>query len=86
MNEPNNKQLVAQAVEIAKSILNGEKAPNYGCSELGEINRALDWPEDLAAFGLLAHEQYDHEHIGITAESCVPDIKQECEKLVEKYS
>ena len=82
----NKKELLEQALSIAKCILNGEKDPNKGCSELGDINRVLDWPDELSAFGLLAHEQYDHENIGITAESCVPDIINECKKLVEKFS
>ena len=86
MKEMNRTEMLGKAVVIAKSILSGEKDPNLGCSELGEINRSLDWPEELAAFGLLSHEQYDHENIGITAEGCVPEIKEECEKLIERLS
>lgn len=78
--------MLDQALVIAKSILEGQKDPNKGCSELDEINCKLDWPAELSAFALLAHEQYDHEHIGITAENCVSDIKSECKKLIEKLS
>ena len=85
MTSPSNKG-IAKAIEIAKDIVQGRKNANDGCSELGEINRELDWPEELAPFGLLAHEQYDHENIGITAEGCVPEIIDECKKLIEKYS
>jgi hypothetical protein len=46
----------------------------------------LDWPDELSAFGLLAHEQYDHENIGITAEGCVPDIIEESKKLIDRIS
>ncbi|WP_297896449.1 hypothetical protein [Shewanella sp.] len=62
------------------------KVSNLGCAKLGEINRDLDWPIELAAFGLLAHEQHDHENIGITAENCIPEIINECTKLVASHS
>lgn len=86
MEESEKRAMMAEAFKIAESIISGETDPNEGCSKLGEINRDLDWPTELAALGLLSHEQYDHENIGITAESCVPDIIDECKKLVASYS
>ena len=81
-----NSDGITKALVIAKDIVQGHKNENDGCSELSEINRELDWPEDLAPFGLLAHEQYDHENIGIIAEGCVPEIIDECKKYIEKHS
>ena len=84
MTESENNEMIEEAIEIAKGILAGEVDPNEGCSKLGDIGRALDWPKELWGFGLLSHEQHDHEHIGITAENCVPDIIYECKKLVAR--
>jgi hypothetical protein len=86
MEEADKKVVFAKAIEIAKSIIAGEINPNDGCAKLGDLNRDLDWPEELSVFGLLSHEQYDHENIGITAESCVSDIIDECKKLVANHS
>ena len=77
------KKELLEAQEIARDILDGKTDSNDGCSQIGEINRELDWPDELSAFGLLAHEQYDHENIGITAESCKDEILAEARKLVE---
>ena len=74
--------LLNEAIEIAKKVLSGDIDPNKGCSMIGDINHALNWPMELSAFGMLAHEQYDHESIGITAEGCVPEILDECRKLI----
>lgn len=78
--------MMADAFQIAKKVLSGDIDPNLGCAKLGEINRDLDWPTELSVFGLLAHEQHDHENIGITAENCVPEIIDECKKLVASHS
>lgn len=43
-----------QVLTIARGIANGEKDQNLCCSELGEINRELDWPEELSALIVLA--------------------------------
>jgi len=83
MDNVNNNLSFEEAIQIAKAILNGEMDPNKGCTKLSEVNEKLDWPDDLSIFGLLAHEQYNHEHLGITAENCVPNIIEECKKLVE---
>ena len=71
-----------EAVAVAGRVVAGELEPSLGCSMIGEINHELDWPADLSALGMLAHEQTGHEHVGITSESCVPEIITECEKLV----
>lgn len=86
MKESEKQELISEAVGIAKSIIAGDTDPNKGSAKLGDLNKVLDWPKELSAFGLLSHEQYDHENIGITAESCIPEIVDECKKLVEKYS
>jgi len=86
MNDLEKKELTEKAIEVAKRILAGETDPNEGCSQLGDINRALDWPKELSVFGLLSHEQYDHEDLYITPENCVPDIIDECKKLVANNS
>lgn len=86
MEESEKIEMMAEAVLIAKKILAGEIDTNLGCTKLGEINRDLDWSTELSAFGLLAHEQHDHENIGITAENCIPEIIDECNKLVARHS
>ena len=75
-------EMLKEAVDIAQRILAKELPPNEGCAQIGYINHALGWPDVLGPFGLLAHDQYDHEHLGITAENCIPDILSECQKLV----
>ncbi len=82
MKETKKIAPINEAIDIAKKILSGEIDPNKGCSLIGDINHELDWPEELSAFGLLAHEQYDHDNIGITAEGCIPEIIDECKKLI----
>ena len=86
MKDTDKQEMMKQALEIANSIIKGETNPNKGCSELGELNRDYDWPEELSIFGLLSHEQYDHENLGITAENTVPQIIEECKNLVYKNS
>ena len=75
-------ELMQRARVVAQGILDGIIQPNLGCAELGEINHILDYPSELGALGLLAHEQYDHESLGITAENCIPDIINECKNLL----
>ena len=73
------------AVDIAKSILNKDTNPNYGCYLLSEISQGNDSPEELKIFELLAHEQYRHEHVGATSEDMTPKIIEECERLVNNH-
>ena len=82
MEKTKKTDLLNDALIIAKQILSGDIDPNKGCSQIGDINHALDWPEELSVFGMLAHEQYDHENLGITAEGCIPEILNECKKLI----
>ena len=83
MKDEEKLVLFQEAISLAKKILSGELQPNLGCRQIEGIYFALGWPSDLAAFSLLAHEQYGHESIGITADNCVPDILAECKKLIE---
>ena len=69
---------------LAHQVLEGEISPNLACAEIGEMNQSLDWPEELSAFGLLAHEQTGHEHIGMTSESVQPEIVHEAQKLLQR--
>jgi len=82
MIESENYEMLEESIGIAKGILAGEVDPNEGCSRIDGIARALKWPRELSTLALLSHEQNDHEHIGITAENCVPDIVDACKKLV----
>jgi hypothetical protein len=82
MQEFADDRLFDEAVEIAKKVLSGDIDPNKGCTLIGDINHSLDWPEELAAFGLLAHTQHEHDNLGITAEACVPEIIDECKRLI----
>ena len=77
--------LFDEAVRIAEAILGGQVDPNSGCAKIGEICQRLHWPSELQGFGALAHEQSGHEHIGITAESCVADIIAEATSLVKRF-
>jgi len=71
---PYPERQVLLAKEIAKKIISGEKDINQGCGEIADISRELDSPDSLSVFELLAHEQHDHENIGITAENIKPSI------------
>jgi len=82
----NNNELFKKAVFLAQKILSGELDPNQGCAEIGDINRQLGWPTELSGFGALAHDQAGHENLGITPESCIPDILNECKTLVVAFS
>ena len=69
-------------INITNIILSGYIDPDKGCTFIGDINHALDWPEELSAIGMLAHEQYDHEKSGITAKGCIPEIIDECKSII----
>ncbi len=68
---------------IARDILNGQIQPNEGCARIGEINEKLGWPDELARFGALAHEQTGHNHVGITKQGTVPEIMSAAQALVD---
>jgi hypothetical protein len=70
------------ALHVAKEILHGHLDSNLGCGLIAEIARKLNFPSNLEKFVLLAHEQTEHEHVGITAESCVPVILIACRELL----
>jgi hypothetical protein len=67
------------AVRVAREVLAGKMDPNLGC---GLIAEKINFPSSLSIFLLLGHEQYGHEDLGITAESCVPEILEACRELV----
>ena len=69
---------------IAQEIINGSWDVNTGCSILADISMRFDSPEELSIFELLAHEQYDHENIGITSENIKPEIIEAAKKLLSK--
>ena len=75
-----------KAIDIANEILENKTDPNIGCGLISEFSIENNSPEELQIFELLAHEQYDHEHIDITAEDTTPQIIEECKKLVNKNS
>ncbi|WP_141400771.1 hypothetical protein [Pseudoxanthomonas wuyuanensis] len=70
------------ACRVARQVLAGEVDPNLGCGLIAAIGEKLGFPDSLDTFLLLGHEQYDHEGLGITAKSCVPDILEACRVLL----
>lgn len=72
---------IAHAREVAKLVLAGVMTPRHGCARIAEVSTALGSPNELAVFELLNHEQYGHEHIGITLASVTPEIINACKTL-----
>jgi len=70
------------ARRVATQILGGEIDPNLGCGLIAAIGEKLNYPKELSMFLLLGHEQHGHEGLGITAESCLPDILAACRELL----
>jgi hypothetical protein len=70
------------AVRVARQILAGEIDPNLGCGLIAGIGEKLNFPSEFGMFILLGHEQYGHEGLGITTESCIPDILEACRELL----
>ena len=68
--------------EIARRVIAGRVNPNDACSLFAEVSESLPGAKALGAFEVLAHEQYGHEHLGMTAESCAKEIVEECRRLV----
>ncbi|MDR1888654.1 MAG: hypothetical protein LBQ81_04655 [Zoogloeaceae bacterium] len=77
-----NLESMNDAVRVAQQILAGKIDPNLGCGLIANIGEKLNYPSELAVFMLLGHEQYGHEGLGITAESCVPNILDACRELL----
>ena len=75
-------ETIEDAKRIARKVLDGEIDPNLGCGLIRSIAQGTNFPDELSMFVLLGHEQYDHEQLGITSESCIPDILQACEELL----
>ena len=78
------KKEIIEAMDIAKEILNNKTDPNLGCGLISEISQNNNSPDSLQIFELLAHEQYEHEHIGITSENTKSQIIEECEALIKR--
>ena len=68
--------------DIAEKIINKEIDINLGCSVLSEISQKSGSPQNLAVFELLAHEQSNHENIGITNNNIQPSIIKEARILI----
>jgi hypothetical protein len=79
-------ETIDDAVRVAGQVLAGEMDPNLGCGLIRGIAQGTNFPDELDMFVLLGHEQYDHEHLGITAESCVPDILAACRELLARQA
>lgn len=77
-----NFDTMQDAVRVARQVLAGEMDPNLGCGLIAAIGEKINFPSALLSFTLLGHEQYGHEGLGITAESCVPEILEACRELV----
>ena len=75
-------ETMEDARAIASRVLAGDIQANMGCTLIAAVSENLGMPGELMAFDLLFHEQYGHEHLGITAESCVPDILTVCSDLL----
>ena len=77
------KNEIIKAIKIANEILSNKIDTNIGCGLISELSTQNNSPDELQIFELLAHEQYEHEHIGITAENKKPQIIEECKILVK---
>ncbi len=75
-------ETIEDAERIAHEILAGTMDPNLGCGLIRSIAQGNNFPSQLMIFVLLGHEQYDHEHLGMTADSLKPEILQACLELV----
>jgi hypothetical protein len=74
------------AIRVAQQVLAGEVDPNLGCGLIAGIADKINFPSTLSIFLLLGHEQYDHEGLGINAESCVPEILEACRELIAAHA
>ena len=79
-------ETMEDARAIASRVLAGDIQANMGCTMIAAVSENLGMPRELMAFDLLFHEQSGHEHLGITAESCVPGILTACNELLADRS
>jgi hypothetical protein len=77
-------KFTAEAVEIARAILDGTTNPNRGCTLIASLCVRDGLCDELMDFYCLDHDQYGHEEWGFTAENTVPDILEACRRLVAK--
>jgi len=79
-------ETLEDATRIAHEVLGGTIDANLGCGLISSIAQSNHYPDYLMGFVLLGHEQYDHEHLGITSESLRPEILQACRELVARQT
>lgn len=72
------------AVSIAKQVVASKMQSNEGCELIGDVCQKLAWPDELLALVAVAHEQYGHESLGITAENSVLEIIEGCRELISR--
>lgn len=80
--EDGSLSLISGCAEIARRIIAGRVSPNDACTLLAEVGVSLNNPDEPSAFWALSHEQYGHEYLGYTAESCAAEIVKESRRLV----
>lgn len=74
--------MISGCAEIARRIIAGRVNPNDACTLFAEVSDSLNNPDELSAFLALSHEQYGHEYLGYTAESCAAEIVKESHRLI----
>ena len=74
------------ALRVAQEVLAGTMDANLGCGLIRSIAQGNNFPDHLMSFVLRGHEQDDHEHLGMTAESLKPEIMQACRELIARQT
>ena len=83
MQHQNKTLILGKAKAIACQIVSGELPANEGCRQIADIAGAINVSE-LAQLEHLAHLQDgSHNHLGWTADSCAPEIIEECKVLID---
>ncbi len=78
----NSFDTLEDAPRVAQQVVDGELNPNLGCSLIAEINKNIGYLSELDMFMPLAHDQYGHDELGFTAESCVLEMQEACRDLL----
>lgn len=73
---------VDDAKLLAQDILSKSLDANVGCALIAAIAAKLRYPESLALFSALAHDQSGHEQVGISSFDCADDIFEACRVLL----
>ena len=77
--------VLKQAKEIALRVVQREANPNDSCEILANLCHNNGWPDFLASFSALAHEQTEHEGFGFNRENTAPLIIEACEELLKNF-